>query len=268
VKKKAMYKNEEEIITILLDTNALMTLSLFIEFCDMAGVDPDDFRSAVDFDQAVGKIAKEKDIEEEFLLSKEDKGGPFQGSKVFKYLREENPKEVLISKICENEALHVLLERRADEILTRAGVPFRLRKKTFFRVQTELDYPNIRKQWEDFISTLEGYGIELKFAEEGYSQDKGVFWRDLFALQQRLMEYILIESQDFLIYATAILIGADEIYTSDRELKSIVNSIYNPSNDKWKQTREGIEKELINAIPSRAEESRTTSKLVLPQGVP
>ena len=259
-----MGSNRRKIITVLLDTNALTSLSLFIEFCDMANIDPDDIKSTSDFDQAVKRIAKEKDIVEEFLLSKEDKGGPFQGSKVFKYLRGRSFKEVLTSSICENEALHVLLERRADEILTKVGVPFRLRKKTFFRVQTELDYPNIRKQWEDFKSTLEDYGIEVKFAEEGYR----AFWRDLFALQQCLMKYILIESQDFLIYATAILIGADEIHTNDDEFKSIINSIYNPSNDRWKQIREEIEKELVDAIPSREEEYKRTGKLVLPHAVP
>lgn len=264
-----MHKNEEEIITILLDTNALTSLSLFIEFCDMANIDPGNVNSAADFGQAVKRIAKEKDIVEEFLLSKQDKGGPFQGSKVFKHLREGNPKEVLTSSICENEALHVLLERKADEILTKAGVPFRLRKKTFFRVQTELDYPNIWKQWEGFMSALENYGIGLKFAEEEYSsQDKGAFWRDLFALQQCLMKYILIESQDFLIYTTAILIGADEIYTTDVEFKNIINSICNPSDDGWKRVRKEIGEKLVDVITSRAEEYRHMGKLTLPHAVP
>jgi len=260
-----MHKNEEEIITILLDTNALTSLSLFIEFCDMANIDPGNVNSAADFGQAVKRIAREKNIVEEFFLSKDAPGGPSQGFIAFEYLRGRCSKEVLTSSICENEALYVLLERKADEILTKAGVPFRLRRKTYFRVQTELDYPNIRKHWESFMSTLENYGIELKFVEEEYGQEKGAFWRDLFALQQRLMKYILIESQDFLIYTTAILIGADEIYTADREFRGIVNSIYDPPDDRWKQVRRGIEKELVDALTSRAEEYSSTGKLALPR---
>ena len=139
-----MPENERPFV-ILIDTNAMAALSLYVESCNTVGRDlgisVDDVKSELD----------QKDIKNDYLNFKEIK----KGYKLYDYLRKKIKSldgniNIWFSLLSEIELLNVFLDRAFDHELTRKGIPYRIRRKKPFRTQIDFDYEEkIAKYWRD-----------------------------------------------------------------------------------------------------------------------
>jgi len=251
-------KRNKEGFTILIDTNAVTAISLYLEICDLAGKDP------INELEEIKRSLETKNIKREWLRFD---NGIKNGFKAFTYLKEKVEQyelRVYLPLIEEIEALHLIMERKFDEILTRKGIPYRLRTKRVIRTHVDFDYNQIYENWLNFKEKLEYYGIELILPEKEY---KGL-WKDIFLITNLLMKYILLENIDMLIYAISLYIRVDEIYTFDREFRTVVNHISHGSTSTWRRIAEQLERDLINNFSFFKEEFDKESKIKFPKGVP
>jgi len=233
-----------ESFTILIDTNAITAITLYLETCEIVKKDPDEINEIGE----IKKLLKKQNIEEEWLAFT-DRNGIKDGYKAFKYLKEKAERyeiSIYLPVLAEIEALHLFTERKFDEILTRKGIPHRLRTKKVTRVCVDFDYNQIYKKWNSYKEKLEYQGIELVTPEkEGFG-----FWNDVLKISNLLMKYILMGNIDMLMYAIAIYLRADEIYTRDQEFKNIVRQLSKPPNSKWREISRSFKDDLIRSFPS------------------
>lgn len=257
-------KENKEIFTILIDTNAIISLSLYYKACELAGLEPNEVNKL----EKIKRLLEAKGIKMEWLGFNRESNVIKNGFKTFKYLREKTEQYelgVYFPSIADIEALHLLMERKFDEVLTKKCVPYRLRTKKVFRTIVDFDYNKIFEEWKNFKETLEYQGIWLTLPEDLY-MEKG-FWKEIFLIFNLLMRYILLGNIDMLIYAISLYLRANEIYTYDTEFRTIVNQIYHPSTQKWKKIAKHLEKDLINHFPSIKEEFDIYKEVKFPKGV-
>jgi len=243
--------------TILLDTNAITAITLYLETCEIVGKKPDEINK-----RGIKNLLKEKKIKQEWLAFT-DKNGIEDGYKAFKHLMEKQKKYelyVYFSLIGELEALHLFVEREFDHVLTKRGIPFRLRIKKPRRLFVDFDYNQIYEKWDSYKEKLEYQGLRLITPEK---EEKEGFWYEVFIISNLLMKYILMGTVDMLMYAIAIYLRVDEIYTRDQEFKNIVRQISRPSDSTWKKISQGLKKDLENQFSSFKE-----GGVNFPYGVP
>lgn len=258
-------KANKKIFTILLDTNAVTALSLFIEACDIVGKKPNKINEKNELKQ----LLDEKNVKTEWLCF-EEKGGINQGLKVFSHLKKKaNKHEIRIyfPRMTEIEALHLIMERKFHEELTKRGIQYRLRTKKVMRLQVDFDCKEIYKNWDDFKNNLYKQDIRLLLPELEF---RGLI-DDAVSISNILIKYILLQPVDLFLYAIGIRIGADEIYTRDDEFKKIINNIAKGAKGdapEWQEIADSLTEELINTFLAIKEEFIKEQKIKLPKGVP
>ena len=241
-----MENKNHEIIrkTIFMDSNALSRLSIYIEFCHVLSLNPND--ASIDLQEGSSfwnKIGYPRRV---FALEE----GIKEGKKLFSYLKQESEKsaEILTTQLCEFEFLHILVERKADLNLIEACIPYRLRtkkiSKLFLSGWNKYDYNEITQELEDFQSRLSDEKIEYKIFEE----QNGVF-KDIYKVARLISKHILFGTSDIYVYASAILAESDELITFDRELRDIAKDLKHSKDRFWKKIREDLLKELKEIGP-------------------
>jgi len=248
-------KRNKKSFTILIDTNSITAITLYLKTCEIIKKEPNKINKI----EEIKKWVKNEKIKEEWLAFT-DRNGIKDGYKAFKYLLEKQKKYelyVYFPLIGELEALHLFVEREFDHVLTKRGIPFRLRTKRPARLFVDFDYNQVYKQWESYKEKLEYQGIVL------ISPEKEGFWNEVFKITNLLMKYILMGNIDMLMYAIAIYLQADEIYTRDQEFKNIVQQISRPSNSLWRKISRDLKEDLKNQFPSFKE-----GGVNFPHGVP
>jgi len=264
-----MAENDRPFV-ILIDTNAMTALSLYVQSCTTVeaalGTTVDELKSKF------REIKNTKDTQLYF----EGRGGIKEGYKLFNYLKskieEFDTVQIWFSLLSEIELLDVFLDRTFDRELTRKCIPYRIRRKKPFRVQIDFDYEEeIAKSWEDIKEKLGEQGIEFDNPENPEKESNAI--QDIIRIAKIVTRYVALEPVDLYLYASGIYLRVDEIYTRDEEFRVIINKIRTDS--EWRNIYDDIQKDLRKFIRSFQEERKTyyemygkEKKIDLPKGVP
>lgn len=232
--------------TIFLDSNYIIYLSLFIKLCATVGREPSD--SFILNSKTLAKCGINKSKLEMDRLK--------DGKKLFDYLVKEvqQDPEIITSRFCELEFLHLLLEKQAHENLLRAGVPFRLRshkhEELYLTSLEQTDYAKVADEYEQLKDKLSEYGIEPKILEK-----IGDYQGQIIETAKIVIGNIIIAAPDAIVYASAITAEADEFLSTDTALAKIINHIRNPSTERWKSIASSFIQKLIEQNVSLEEVS-------------
>ena len=247
---------------ILIDTNAMAVLSLYVESCNTVGRD-----LGISVDDLKGEFENQKDIKSDYLNFKEIK----KGYKLYNYVIEKIKSfdgniKVRFSLLSEIELLDVFLDRAFDHKLTGKCIPYRIRLKKPFRAQIDFDYEEeIVKSWEDIKENLEEQGIEFDNPEK---ESDAI--RDIIKIAKIVTRYVALDPVDLYLYASGIFLRADEIYTHDGEFRAIINKILTDRG--WINIYDNIQQDLRDLgredIRSFEEEYKKEGKIYLPKGTP
>ena len=250
-----MPENERPFV-ILIDTNAMAALSLYVESCNTVGRN-----LGISIDDDLKSKLNQKDIKSDYLNFGEIK----KGYKVYDYLQEKIKSfdgniNIWFSLLSEIELLNVFLDRAFDHELTRKGIPYRIRRKKPFRTQIDFDYEEkIAKYWRDIKENLDKEGIEFYSPEK-----KSEAVQEIIRIAEIVTQYVALEPVDLYIYALGIHLKANEIYTHDQELRGIINNICNKH---WRNIYDSIQLDLRKYIITFREEYKKEKKIDLPKGV-
>ena len=250
---------------ILIDTNAMAALSLYVESSNTVGRD-----LGISVDDLKSEFENQKDIKSDYLNFKEIK----KGYKLYNYLGEkirsfDGNINVWFSLLSEIELLDVFLDRAFDHKLTGKGIPYRIRRKKPFRVQVDFDYEEeIAKSWEDVKEKLGEQGIEFDNPENPEKESDAI--QDIIKIAKIVTRHVALEPVDLYLYASGIYLRADEIYTRDEEFRVIINKIL--TDKEWRNIYKNIQQDLRDLekedIRSFEEEYRKEGKICLPKGIP
>lgn len=259
-------EESERPFVILIDTNAMAALSLYVESC-------------ITVEAALGTTVEElkskfrgiKNTKDTQLYFKRG-GGIKDGYKLFDHLkfklREFDTVQIWFSLLTEIELLDIFLERAFDLELMRKGIPYRIRQKKPFRTQIDFSYEEkVAKYWEDIKEKLGEQGIEFDNPEK---ESDAI--QDIIKIARIVTRHVALEPVDLYLYASGIYLRADEIYTRDSELREIIKRIYHKE---WRNIYESIQQELRTCVRSFEEECKTyyemygrEKEIDLPKGVP
>lgn len=134
----------EKVYSILIDTNAMAKLSLYVEICECANKK----KLGTEINE-IKEILKSKGVKSGYLKIKEIK----KGYSLFKHLKQKIKEfngnvNIYFSSLSEMELFHLFLESVFDEELTKRHVPYLARRKKFLRYQVDFDYENtVLKRW-------------------------------------------------------------------------------------------------------------------------
>lgn len=246
-----------EVFVVLMDTNAISALSLYVSACNALGRN-----LGIDKENMKSEFKNQKGVEGSSLNFVEIE----KGLKVYNYLQNmhklHRSLSILISCLSEIELLNIFLERVFDRELTRKGIPYRIRRKRPFRVQVDFDYEKeIIGYWESIKGSLGDHDIEFECPEE----DPDVL-RDTIKVSKVVVRHVALEPVDLYLYSLGIFKRADEIYTYDEELRVIINNIWH-RNINWRDVCDNIKNDLREYILSFEDEYRKEKKISLPKGV-
>lgn len=240
--------------TVFLDSNYIIFLSLFLKLCATVGHKPAD--SSILTNETLAKCGVSK--------SKLEIGRLEDGKKLFDYLTGEiqQGSEIVTSRFCELEFLHLLLERQAHENLLNAGVPFRLRsRRNGFLYLTSLepsDYAKAAGEYQQLKDTLSEHNMQMKILEETADYE-----HQIIETTKIVIGSIIMEAPDAFVYAAAVVAEADELLTTDDTLRSIANGLRNPGDDDWKLIASGFVQRLKEQNISAGEPNRVPFTLPL-----
>jgi hypothetical protein len=246
---------------ILIDTNAMASLSLYVESCTtveaMVGTAAEELKNKFE------RIKNTKDTQLYF----EGIGNIKEGYNLFNYLKskikEFDTVWIWFSLLSEIELLDVFLDRAFDRELTRKGIPYRIRRKKPFRTQIDFDYEKeIAKYWEDIKEKLGEQDIEFDNPEK--QNDATI--QDIIKIAKIVTRHVALEPVDLYIYASGICLRADVIYTHDGEFREIIHKIHYVDRE-WRNIYEHIQQDLRKFIQSFEDEYQKENKIVLPDGV-
>lgn len=247
---------------ILLDTNAMSSLSLYIQTCASFELE---FGSAIEVirDRLEEKLGSR--VNEKFLAIEELK----KGYKVLKFLKskkeqfpDEDSLEVYYSALNEIELYNLFVERRLQQELADNLVPMRVRDRyRSLGAQVLFDYQEeIISQWSGVKEAMKREYIKIKMAEE---ELKSI--GEIFGVAKKVMEKVSMGPIDLYIYSCALYVDADVIISSDGEFKTIVNKIENGgksriSQDRWALIARDIKSECAELLGRSGED-----EIILPR---
>ncbi len=243
---------------ILIDTNAMVLLSLYVESCCTVGKD-----LGISIDDLKSEFENQRDTKENYLNFEEIK----KGYNLYDHLKQKGRGfdanlEVWFSLLSEVELLNVFLERTFELELTRKGIPYRIRRKKPFRMQIDFDYDTkVFSYWKNRKGKLAKSDIEFSYPEK----DDGAI-QDIVKIANIVTRYVALEPVDLYLYASGIHLRADEIYTHDTELREIINKIR--TDGEWTNIRKNIQQDLRTFIRSFEDEYQKEGEISLPKGVP
>lgn len=257
--------------SILIDTNALSALYLYIDTCLKLDIDIN--------------TPHEDGIREGILNTNVDtclKGfiefdQVIKGFSIYRYLWDLNDtydyeNEFLVSKFSFFELSRICLEVKYHESLSNCNIPYRIRRKDPFKVGDGIDflgtlYINGVQEYLDKVqSCLNDNDIDLIIPEE---RDFHVMDETIDAIAKIVSRYVHLQSHDLYLYALAIHQRVDEIYSHDNELIDLANKV-RTGNKPYNTIRNNLTNALVScAITKFSEEYKHSEKqkLTFPKGV-
>ncbi len=241
---------------ILVDTNAMTALSLYVDCCDTVrkglGINIGDLK--IEFEN-------QKDIKNDCLNFDEIK----KGYKLYSHLKgkiRESDEDIQLwfSLLSEIELLNVFLDRTFDHELTKKGIPYRIRHKKPFRTQIDFDYEKkVANYWENVEGKLTESDIGFNYPEK---EEDAI--PDIIKIAKIVTRYVALGPVDLYLYASGIHLRADEIYTIDGEFRDIINKIRDDG--EWETVYRNIQQDLRTFIWSFEDEYQKIGKIDLPKG--
>lgn len=241
--------DEDKPFVVLIDTNAMAALSLYVESCDAIRKDP-----GIDM-SGLKKEFEKLDVKNNCLELEEIK----KGYDLYNYLKtnlktKADNAQIYFSLLSEIELLNVFLDRAFDEYLTKRGIPYRIRKKKPFRTQVNFDYEDkVSNYWNNIKEKLKENNIVLDYPEKA-EENKDII-QDFFKVTKLVAKHVHLGSVDLYLYALGIYLRVNEIYTHDSEFEKIINSIRTSTG--WRNVNERIQQDLREYISAFAEEVKT-----------
>ena len=237
----------------IIDTNSMVYLGLYFEACEAA-----DKKSGESMTKVLrglrekGKITN-KFFEETFLR---------HGFKLMQYLKKRENWEIYFSLFSQSELYRTLSERKFDEILTKNGVPFRIRKNKMDRTEIIFDYGKEVILKQKYVETvLAEMGIVLMRPEN----DDAIF-KDTFYYIDAVSSTISLDVFDSYIYSLSLRIPCSEIYTNDREFLTTVNKINSPDRGEWRQISYRLRKKILMLPPYKNVKHNDLPSNIFPKG--
>ena len=215
-----------------LDTNALVSLFVFREVCNDAGITLD---AVTNWSGLKAVLEAKNQFAAE--LNRTDASIVSVGMTYFQKLRANSTLyQYFSSTVCRSEMHHVLLESLGLESLIRQKVPHGLRVKRpqilYRRALETNDYFKLQSDMDGFFESLKlDYGIEIVEVELS-STGMAVTVDDVWSTAREVWSRVLIEVMDSYIYAAAVEIEADAFLTSDGSLYEALAQLSNP-NAEW-----------------------------------
>jgi len=259
---------KDKSFVILIDTNAMTALSLYVESCNAVGKD-----LGISKGDLKKEFKEQKDIGndclDDYLNFKEIK----KGHTLYNHLKTKADNvQIYFSLLSEVELLSVFLDRVFDKYLTRKGVPYRIRKKKPFRTQVDFNYEDeVSKYWDDIKEKLEENNIVLDYPEST-EKNKDIV-QDVFKVTKLVTKHVSLDPVDLYLYTLGIYLRVDEIYTHDIEFRKIINKIRTDIG--WRDVNKKIQQDLRKYLPAFAEEAKTyqdthnnENKRINPQDLP
>lgn len=211
-----------------LDTNALVSLFVFRDVCNAAGIH---LNTVTDWSGL--KTILEANNQFATNLNRTDASIVSVGITNFQKLSANSTSyQYFSSTVCRSEMHHVLLESLGLESLIRQKIPHGLRIKRpqilYRRALETDDYIKLQNDMDGFFESLRlDYGIEIVEVELS-STGTTVTVDDVWSTAQEVWSRVLIEVMDSYIYAAAIEIEADAFLTSDGSLYEALSQLSNP----------------------------------------
>lgn len=244
----------ENMYSILIDTNAMAKLSLYVEICECA---KKEFGTEID---KIKEILKSKGVKNSYLKIKEIE----KGYNLFKHLKQKNEEfngnvNILFSSLSEMELFHLFLESAFDEELTKRHVPYLARRKKFLRLQVDFNYEDaVLRRWDTLKETTDAANIGFICPE----RENNDIILDIGKAGKIVSKYVVLDTVDLYLYVLGIYLMVDEIYTTDNEFRTIINNIRRD----WKDIRQKIQNDLKANWPHFREEYKKTGTVRLPEG--
>lgn len=218
---------------IMLDTNALHNIASYLIQARRLDLHP------------YGEIAEGREIRNNLQtilhLPRQMADHLVNGLQALAYLqheREHNDAIIYTSRLVLLELWNGLLDGRAHINMALAGIPYRRRQSKRNIAQlvranlTADDFENVREELEG--QDLEArFGIPVRFVEDR----DGVESRDIFQVALRIQQIAFIDVADSYIYAAALAVLADQLITTDGELRTLINRIRAPETEEEEGSR-------------------------------
>ncbi|KAF5083802.1 hypothetical protein DSECCO2_86050 [anaerobic digester metagenome] len=246
----------DENYSVLIDTNAMISISLLFEACNYISVSCDS-----PIETIKDKFDQEFENCKDYIEFEEIK----KGSNCFAYLlkkREEFPSniEYNFSLLSEFEIRKAILEHQYHKDMTRRGMPFRIRRKNPLHIQFSYDYQNdVLDYWRNIKANIENFNIQITCPEY---QD-GVMRDTIDVISTIVSKHIALGSQDLYLYSLAIKCCCNEIITYDSDFRDTINQLR--TREEYRSRKEAIIQELIQLDPYNLE-FEDTGTISLPEG--
>ncbi|WAI01820.1 hypothetical protein [Methanogenium organophilum] len=221
---------------VMLDTNAMVYLYLYVDTCDEIGIDLDQ-NSFVDFtnilDERLKKPANQKVLQIRMLK---------KGYNVYKSLNKlkNSDSTFYFSKLAKLELNHVCLENKYHQELSECNIPYRIRQKDPFKYDippaylTEIYTTGVINHVKRMEELLSDKGVEFNLVDE----DPTVMGQTIDIITTIFNQYIHLQSNDLYIYCLAVQTMSTYFLLFDGELKNVAEKLR--TDDYYREYREKI----------------------------
>jgi hypothetical protein len=235
--------NEQNVIQKLafLDTNTLHYIGIYLEYAKKNDL----------FPKSTNDIAKEAAAENVNSLAEADLRKSLKRGLETVYFLSTNAVQVQYAPISELELLTGRTKGKAIVSAAKEGVPDRMwsrfREDEIRERVTPADLLKIKDKVDELTFMLEESGVAVKTSH-------GNETNEVLALAKGINGLVYMEAMDSIIYASALVIQADYLFTSDEYLKKTVNYIHSPNGEsRYEEIRRELQQLVSHLILGEAD---------------
>jgi len=255
---------------VLLDSNILAGLSLYLAACSQIGAAPG---TSTDTLLAAFLGSSSAATRPDLFV---DKGAIDQGRTQFAQLsglsNSSSGLDLYASRVSHLEVRNLLTERAFDECMHACNVPFRMRSRRPFRCQISFDYSEkVDAPWTSLLSVMEQCGLKLQVAEDYLGEeDESRGFQIMLDATEAIARCFNLEDVDLYLCAVSLVIPVDTFFSRDNEVSHVMNSLR--TNLDWRPVADRVISEMAAISETfrehvRNEEKKGHSKYsALPQG--
>lgn len=239
----------------VIDTCSMINLSLYLEACEGA-----DLEFGASSSTVLSKLREKSG----FSNGAFEKNYIKDGENLLNYLKSHYEWEIYFSLFSRSEMYRTLSERVFDELLTKAGIPFRIRKNKASRTEIKFDYEQqIIKRFEKLRERLDEVDILLIVPEK----NEDIF-KNLYDYVDAVSSTVSLDVFDSYVYALSLRVSAQELYSNDQEFRTIVRNINSPPTESWEGVSGKLREKIIQLHPFKGLESGDLPTNLFPLGKP
>jgi len=230
---KALKTSEEFDVLVMLDTNVMNYVYLYIHICDQIGVD----QEQENYDLVKIKLKKrlKKSEQEKAILFNELEKG-YHVYKALKLSSQLDPDinncSFYFSKLAELELNHICLESKYHMDMAECNIPYRIRNQNPFKIELPPKYladlytTGVHEYVQNIKSILDSKGIEIIILEEA---EPSAMVDTINIISTIFNKYLHLQSNDLYLYCLSVYQKIDYIYSFDNEFKKLGNNLMSGS---------------------------------------